>query len=69
MQSTITIEIKYKCKRFFSHILPMKSIANRPLEHLAYGGGNTGIFGKTGDSIITKLPVSEKESPKLKIAL
>lgn len=49
--------------------LPIKSITKRPLEHLAYGGGNTGIFGKTGDSMMTKLPVSEKESPKLKMAL
>jgi hypothetical protein len=47
----------------------MKSTTKRPFEHLAYGGGNTGIFGKTGDSIMTKFPVSEKESPKLKIAL
>jgi hypothetical protein len=43
-------------------------MTRRPLEHLAYGGGNLGMLGSLPELMMTKLPVSEKESPKLKMA-
>ncbi|BAS92788.1 Os05g0210201 [Oryza sativa Japonica Group] len=46
-----------------------KSMTRRPLEQRAYGGGNLGMLGSLPELMMTKLPVSEKESPKLNIAL
>ena len=44
-------------------------MTTRPLEQRAYGGGNLGMLGSLPELMMTKLPVSEKESPKLNIAL